>query len=79
MAKQRSEDFTKQISFHSEKDGSLWKTTWKILNIKTVSFPIKKSDGSLAINDKEKAETLRRLSEVLTPPPNDSFAQTVYP
>ncbi|KAL4089526.1 hypothetical protein QTP88_024547 [Uroleucon formosanum] len=68
MAKQRSEDFSKQISILSEKDGSLWKTTRKILKTKSISFPIKKSDGSLAINDKEKAETHRQhLSEVFTP------------
>jgi len=60
-------NFTNQISLLSEKDGSLWKTTRKILKIKSISFPIKKTDGSLAINDKEKAETHRqRLSEVFT-------------
>jgi ligand-binding sensor domain-containing protein len=56
MTKQRSKDFTKHTSLLFEKDGSLWKTTRKILKIKTISFPIKKTDGSLAINDKEKAE-----------------------
>jgi len=44
------------------------KTTSKILKIKTISFPIKKSSGSLAMNDKVKAETLRQhLSEVFNP------------
>jgi len=76
MAKQRSEDFAKQTSLLSEKDGSLWKTTRKILKIKTMSFPIKKPDGSLAINDKEKAEAHRHhLSQVFNP--NDSTMPSI--
>ena len=68
MAKQRSDDFAKQTSLLSQKDGSLWKTTRKILKIKTMSFPIKKPDGSLAINDKEEAEAHRQyLSQVSNP------------
>lgn len=61
MTKQRSEDLAKKTSLLSEKDGSLWKTTKKILKIKRISF-IKKSDGSLAINYKEKAETHRQTT-----------------
>ncbi|KAE9538150.1 hypothetical protein AGLY_006122 [Aphis glycines] len=76
MAKQRSEDFAKQTSLLTEKDGSLWKTTRKILKIKTMSFPIKKIDGSLAINDKEKAEVHRHhLSQVFNP--NDSTIPSI--
>ena len=68
MAKQRSDDFAKQTSLLSQKDGSLWKTTRKILKIKTMSFPIKKPDGSLAINDKEKTKAHRQhLSQVFDP------------
>jgi len=48
-----------KLTSYPKKDGSLWKTTRKILKIKTMLFPIKKPDGSLAINDKEKAEAHR--------------------
>lgn len=42
MAKQRSEDFIKEIAFYSEKDGFLWRSNRKIQKTKAISFSIKK-------------------------------------
>jgi len=41
------------------KDGSLWRETKQILRYKSPNVPIKKSDGSLAISDIEKAELFK--------------------
>jgi len=40
-------------------DGSLWRETKQILRYKSPNLPIKKSDGSLATSDIEKAELFK--------------------
>jgi len=71
LAKQRSDDFIKFTTSLSEKDGSLWRTTRNILKHKSIASPIKKQDGSWAIDDINKAETFREyLSGVFQPNTN---------
>jgi hypothetical protein len=69
-------DFNKYTASLSEKDGSLWRATRRILKYKTTISPLKKQDETWAINDTEKAETFRNhLAAVFqpnhftTPPP----------
>jgi hypothetical protein len=68
VGKQRSDDFNKYTASLSEKDGSLWRATRRILKHKTTISPLKKQDGTWAINDTEKAETFRNhLAAVFQP------------
>lgn len=68
VGKQRTEDFIKYTASLSEKDGSLWKSTRKILKHKSIIFPLKNQDGNWALNDIDKAETFRKhLAAVFQP------------
>lgn len=50
------------------KDGSFWRKTKQILLYKSPNLPIKKSDGSFAISDIEKAELFKtHLSQTFQP------------
>jgi hypothetical protein len=68
--KQRSDDFNKYTASLSEKNGSLWRATRRILKHKTTISPLKKQDGTWAINDIEKQKPL----EIILQP---CFNQTI--
>lgn len=55
ISKHKTEYFEKKYQSLNTKDGSLWKTTKNLLNIKQQLPPINNANGSLAISDKEKA------------------------
>ena len=71
LSKQRANDYSNHIASLSVKDGSLWKTTRKILKHKATAHLLKKQDGTWAINDSEKSEIFRQhLSSVFQPNAN---------
>jgi hypothetical protein len=58
LASIRSENFTRHFVSLSSTDNSLWQTTRKILSSQPHLPPLKKTDGSWAITDMEKANIL---------------------
>ncbi|KAL4084802.1 hypothetical protein QTP88_027704 [Uroleucon formosanum] len=58
----RAVQFTKRFNAGkdaAQQEGTLWKTTKQILHYKAPNLPIKKSDGSLACSDTEKADLFK--------------------
>ena len=68
LAKFRNDSYYKHIESLSIQDGSIWKTTKRVLRDKPCFPPLKNPDGSWAINDSEKAELFQNhLTEVFKP------------
>ncbi|KAF0738585.1 Uncharacterized protein FWK35_00025856, partial [Aphis craccivora] len=68
IAKHKNTVLTHNLTNLTQKDGSLWKSTKKVLRYKASNLPLKKSDGSLTTSDTEKAELFRQhLSEIFQP------------
>ncbi|VVC34843.1 Endonuclease/exonuclease/phosphatase,Reverse transcriptase domain [Cinara cedri] len=59
LASIRSDNFTKRLVSLSSTDNSLWQTTRKILRTKQSVPPLKKSDGTWAVTDLDKANIFR--------------------
>lgn len=71
LIKIKTKDFESHLINVSLKDGSLWRSTKQALNYKTQNLPIKKTDGSLASSDLEKAELFKaHLSATFQPHPD---------
>ncbi|KAL4148248.1 hypothetical protein QTP88_002529 [Uroleucon formosanum] len=68
LAKIKANVWQNHLMKLTPKDGSLWRETKQILRYKSPNLPIKKSDGSLAISDFEKAELFKEhLSQTFQP------------
>ncbi|KAE9523286.1 hypothetical protein AGLY_016234 [Aphis glycines] len=68
IAKHKNTVLTHNLTNLTQKYGSLWKVTKKVLRFKASNLPLKKSDGSLTTSDTEKAELFRQhLSEIFQP------------
>ncbi|KAL4111825.1 hypothetical protein QTP88_015710 [Uroleucon formosanum] len=67
----KSTFFQEKYESLNTKNGSLWKTTKNILQIKECSTPLNCPNGQLAISDSDKAETFgNHLSKTFTPHSN---------
>jgi len=60
LASIRSQDYTKHLNSLSSTNNSLWQTTRKILRSQPLIPPPRKTDGTWAINDLEKASIFRQ-------------------
>jgi hypothetical protein len=68
ISNHKSEFFEKKISIPNTNDGSLWKTTKNLLNIKQQMLPITGPNRSMAISDDEKANLFgEHFSKIFKP------------
>lgn len=73
IIKHKTEFFERKYQSLNSKDGSLWKTTKSLLNIKQQLPPITGPNGSLAISDKEKANLFGEHFSNIFKPHTDVF------
>uniref|UniRef100_A0A2S2PCN4 Putative RNA-directed DNA polymerase n=1 Tax=Schizaphis graminum TaxID=13262 RepID=A0A2S2PCN4_SCHGA len=73
LAQIRSENFAKHLISLSSSDNSLWETTRKILRSQPSVPPLRKTDGTWAINDIEKSNIFRHHLDSTFKPHSDTL------
>uniref|UniRef100_A0A2S2PXP7 Putative RNA-directed DNA polymerase n=1 Tax=Sipha flava TaxID=143950 RepID=A0A2S2PXP7_9HEMI len=76
LAQIRSENFIKYLIGLSSRDNSLWQTTRKILRSQPTVPPLRKADGTWAINDIEKSNIFRHHLDSTFKPHADILSTT---
>jgi hypothetical protein len=66
IQKYKNDLFNTKFKLLNTQNGSLWKTTKNLLKLKKFSSPIKKSDGSLALSDLDKANLFGNISRIFS-------------